>query len=582
MVKTLKKFFSFLLRRKRAFSAFFLTALAAAVLSSLSPYLYKLLVDSVSLKNYSLLFQLILLFAGLKITANFLSTMARYLGDKVAIPTASQIREKIFHHVQELDFAFHANKKTGSLISVFKRGSGAFWSLFLNLFEIFKTGVGLLVVLFFFSRLSYWLLLVMAGLFVANGLASYFLIRANVRRRQEVNEVEDRVSAVIADNFLNYETVKYFAGEERERKRLGENLKDLIEKAWAYGNTFRFMDLSIGTFSAVGMFLILWLTLGKLRAGEITSGDLVMIASFTTSFYFRFFSLLYKSRSIAKHFIDLKRYFGLLSHRSRVRDPAQPVEIEEPKGEIVFEEVTFNYPEGKEGALQDFSLRVKAGETMAFVGRSGAGKTTLVKLLFRLYNLDRGRILIDGTDIKKLRKKDLRKMVGIVPQEPILFNESIGFNITFAEEGASREKTRRVTEMANLLQFVESLPRKFGTRVGERGIKLSGGQKQRLAIARMLLEDPKIIIFDEATSQLDSESEMLVKEALWRVAEGRTVLIIAHRFSTLRNADRIAVLQDGRLKEKGAHPELIKKEGLYKYLWDLQTKDDTFSDTELS
>lgn len=581
MDKTLNRFFGFLFRKKKAFLAFLLVGVTASVFGHLNSYLYKILIDTIPSKNYRVLLYILFLFVGLRIGANWLSTWAYYLGDKVAIPTAAYIRQKIFKHVQELDFAFHASKKTGSLISAFKRGDAAFWGLFFNFREVLGILVGLLVTLFFFSQLSFWLVAVMLGIFLINTIVGYFLIRMNVKRRKGMNKSEDEITGIIADNFLNYETVKYFAGEEKEKSRLKKAFTPFIKKAWKYGNSFRIMDISIGTLSGLGMLVLLWISLFKFRAGTMTGGSLVMVLSFTTSFYFSFFRLLYQARNVAKRFEDLKRYFGLLDKESRIKEPASPKEIKELEGKIEFRNVSFDYPKGRGDALVDFNLYVEPGEVVAFVGRSGSGKTTVVKLLFRLYNLKQGKILVDEVNIKDLRKEDLRSFIGIVPQEPILFNDTIGFNISFGTEDSSRREIKRVAEMANLWGFIKSLPEGLDTPVGERGIKLSGGQKQRLAIARMLLEDPKVTIFDEATSQLDSESEALIQDAFWKASENRTVFIIAHRFSTLRNADRIVVLENGCLVEEGTHRELIEEEGLYKHLWELQAKKKFLIDSDL-
>jgi len=573
MIKILKRYFSFLLLQKEAFFASVLIVVLATVISNLSPYALKLLVNAVSVRDYQLLLYVIVLFAGLKALANALSALGFYLGDKVAIPVSINIRQKIFQHVQELDFKFHTDKKTGSLVSVFKRGDGAFWSLYFNFREILSVAVAFIVTLLFFSQLSFWLVIMTFGLSVVIAILGRFFIKINIKKRQAVNEVEDRTTGIIADNFLNYETVKYFAWDEREQKRLEQNLESLLKRVWAYGNSFRIMDVSIGSVSVFGIFFILLFALKKFKAGDITGGDLVMVSSFTTSFYYSFFRLLYQTRNIAKNFGDIERYFSLLDKEAEIKDPERPQSIGAIKGEIVFDNVVFDYPGGKEEALLNFNLKIEPGQTVAFVGRSGAGKTTVAKLLLRLYNLRGGRILIDGVDISKLKKKQLRRFIGVVPQEPILFNNTIGFNIAFGREESTEQEIKKVAKMANLYDFIESLPNKFQTQVGERGIKLSGGQKQRLAIARMLISNPKIIVFDEATSQLDSESEYLIQDAFWKMAQNKTVLIIAHRLSTLKRADKIVVLENGSLCEQGSHEELIKKEGLYKHLWELQAQE---------
>ena len=417
--------------------------------------------------------------------------------------------------------------------------------------------------------------------FLTNILVGWLLIKSNIRKRAIFNEAEDRISGIITDNLINYETVKFFAQEKKEEGRLKRKFKDWESKLWAYTNSFRLIDITIGTLSNLGILAIFWVAIHRLVAGQMTIGDLVMIASFSTSLYHRFFRLLYHLRDIARNYVDIQRYFSILDNEILIKDPKRPVKIRDTKGEIRFKDVSFNYPDNRENILTNINLHIKPGESVAFVGRSGVGKTTLIRLLLRFYDTNKGNILIDGIDIRRLTKSQLRSLIGIVPQEPILFNNTIGFNIAYGNNQAKKADIIKATEMANLHKFVEGLPLKYETQVGERGIKLSSGQKQRLAIARMLLTNPKIIIFDEATSNLDSESERLIQNALWKIAKNRTVLIIAHRFSTVRRADRIVVMEKDQIVESGPHDELIKKKGLYSYLWQLQSKEQSSQELDL-
>ncbi len=268
----------------------------------------------------------------------------------------------------------------------------------------------------------------------------------------------------------------------------------------------------------------------------------------------------------------MEKYFEILDEEIRIKDPENPVKIEDVRGEIVFDNVSFSYPEGKEDALNNFDLRIKPGQSVALVGESGAGKTTVTKILLRCYDPDSGKVLVDGTDIRKYKKSDFRKHLGVVPQEPILFNQSIEYNIGYGMKNASEEDVKRAARMALLDKFIDSLPNKYETKVGERGIKLSGGQKQRMAIARMILSEPEIIIFDEATSQLDSESEEKIQKAFWKAAEGKTTIIIAHRLSTITQSDRILVMEEGEIIEEGTHKQLSQdKDSRYYKFWQLQT-----------
>lgn len=574
MFKIFKRFYHFLFRYKKAFAFFVIILVAAAVLGNLGPYFYKLLIDSLPSRDYSKIIKILFLFVGARIVANLLNALSHYLGDKILIPAARDARIAVFRYIQDLDFAFHVNKNTGSLISAFKRGDGAFFGLFHDLhFEVGGVFISLLVILFFFSQISLSLVFLILLIFTGNIFLSWRLIKLNIRKRAAFNQAEDRISGVITDNLINYETVKFFAQEKKEAKRLRNEFKDWVVKLWQYANTFRLMDISIGTISNLGSLLIFWLVVKKLIAGESGVGDFVMVASFMTGFYWQFFRLLYHLRNIAKNFTDIQRYFLVLDNKIEVKDPAKPLEIKNIQGEIKFEKVDFSYPDSKDKILKNINLLIKPKETVAFVGRSGVGKTTVVRLLLRFYDVKKGKIMIDGTDIRKLSKSHLRSFFGIVPQEPILFNNTIGYNIIYGKDGTFFSEVVKAAKMANLHDFINALPKKYDTEVGERGIKLSSGQKQRLAIARMLLINPKVIIFDEATSNLDSESERLIQDALWKVAKERTVLIIAHRFSTVRRADKIVVMEKGRIVETGSHQDLIEdKKGLYRYLWLLQSK----------
>lgn len=573
MGKTLKTFYLFLAKYKGALFLHLLVLTLVEILGNIGPYIYKLLVDSATSGKFEMVFKLLLLFVVNKLVVNLGNALSHFLGDRVYIPSSSDARVSIFRRVQDLDFAFHSDKHTGSLISIFKRGDNAFGDFFDSFNEMLKIFVSLLVLLFFFSQVSLLIVLVMLSIFLINLILSLYLIRINMRKRKDFNDSEDKISGIITDNLINYETVKFFAKEEKEENRLKNEFVDWKRKLWSFANSFRLMDISIGTISNIGMFLIFWITITKLSKGQIGIGDFVMIAGFMTGFYYIFFDLLWRLRNIARHFVDIKNYFAILDEEVLVKDPKNPEKIKEVKGDIDFRGVTFDYGNSRSQILKKIDLSIKAGESVAFVGRSGAGKTTLIKLLLRFYDVSEGEILLDGVNIKNLAKSQLRSYLGVVPQEPILFNNTIGYNVAYGNDKATKKDIEQVTKMANLHDFIESLPQKYETPVGERGIKLSGGQKQRLAIARMLLSNPKIIVFDEATSNLDSESEKLIQNSLWKVAKGRTVLIIAHRFSTIRKADRIVVLEDGEITQIGNHEELISDEnGLYYYLWNLQVK----------
>jgi len=312
--------------------------------------------------------------------------------------------------------------------------------------------------------------------------------------------------------------------------------------------------------------------LNQATRGVIQVSDFVMILGFVSAFYPRFFEFIYNFRNIAKNYTDIDNYFSIFDQEVQVKDPAAPKKLGQVDGEVEFKNVTFSYPEGKRGAVKNINLRIRAGQSIALVGSSGVGKTTLVKLLMRFYDVSSGQILIDDIDIKEMEKSYLRSLMGVVPQDPNMFNDTIAFNIGYGNPEATIKEIVAAAKMARLHDFIESLPKKYDTLVGERGVKLSGGQRQRLAIARMILSNPQIIIFDEATSQLDSESEKYIQEAFWKAAQGKTTIIIAHRLSTVVKADKIVVMESQKIKEIGSHKELYhKKDSLYRHFWDLQT-----------
>ena len=574
MIKTLKTFYSFLFNYKKRFSFFIFVLLFSAVLRNTTPYISKLLIDAIPSLDYNLLLKLTFLFVGVRIIVNLLRAFSEYLGAGILLPASRDARIKVFKKIQDLDFAFHVNKSTGMLISVFKRGNSAFFSLFDSLHhDVLKVLISLLVGLFFLAQVTPTLSFLMLFTFLINLFVGWNLIKLNMKKRKVFNESEDKISGIITDNLFNYETVKFFAQEEKEENRLKEEFEDWLDKFWKYVNSFRLIDIVSGTLSNLGILGILLITIKRLQSGLAGVGDLVMVISLTSNFYYELFHLIWRVRDIAKNYTDIESYFSVLSSEISVKDPEKPIDLNDIKGKINFDNVGFSYKDGKQDVLKKMDLHIEPGESVAFVGYSGVGKTTIMRLLLRFYDVTEGRILIDGVDIRKLTKKQLRSSIGIVPQDPILFNNTIKFNLTYGNPSVTEEEMEKAIKIANLSDFIDGLPRRYETLVGERGIKLSGGQRQRLAIARMVLANPKIIIFDEATSSLDSESESLIQESLWEVAKNRTTLIIAHRFSTIAGADKIVVIEKGNIIEMGSHEKLLKKKGIYHHLWKLQTEE---------
>lgn len=574
MLKTLKVFYNFILEKKGLFATFIATVVTSAILYNISPYFYKLFVDTIPSLDYSKLVKLLIIFIGVRITASLTDIASFTLGDTVIINATKNARAKIFKYVQDLDFAFHTSKSTGSLISVFKRGDGAFWAIFYAIHhKISDIVVSFALMAYFFVNTNKTIGLILFISILLAITATYFLVKLNIRLRSKFNEEEDKISGHIVDNLINYETVKLFAKEKWEYDRLMKSFKPWKKALWNFFLSFRLIDIVLGIIVNTTLALILLIALRLSVDGVITIGDFVLVASFLGTFLYKLWDLVFSLRDIAKNYSDIQKYFGILDFDIKVKDPKSPVKLTRVLGEIEFNKVRFSYAGRLKDAINGISLHIRQGQSIAFVGRSGSGKTTLVRLLMRFFDTDKGTITIDGENIKNFTKSDLRSHMGVVPQEPILFNNTISYNIGYGKNNTTLKEIRAAAKLANIDQFIETLPKKYKTLVGERGVKLSGGQKQRVAIARMILADPEIVIFDEATSQLDSESEKLIQEAFWKAAKNKTTFIIAHRLSTIMKADKIVVLENGKIVEVGTHQELLnKKESLYKYLWEMQIK----------
>lgn len=572
VIKILKTFYFFITRKKVIFILFLGVTIASRTSAAVLPYFYKLFVDNLVNQSFSFLVWILVSFVSLRLFTLLANSLSFFLGDIITFDAAINARTSVFKHIQDLDFAFHSNKSTGSLISAIKRGDGAVWELFHAIHHRFsEVIVGFSVMMIFLGKIDLRIAVFSLVSFVLGIVITYYLVRLNMRARKRHNEEEDKISAIIVDNLVNFETVKLFSKEEWELRRLNRSFVDWLAYGWKFVNTFRLIDLSVGSLINLSIFLVLFWGLGRFSKGEITPGDFILILGFVNSFYPKLFDLVWSFRDVAKSFSDLEKYFDILDNEVKIKDSKTPIFLKKVSGEIEYKKVTFSYEEGNKNAVKGIDLKIRGGQSVALVGRSGSGKTTLIKLLMRFYDCSQGEIKIDNIDIQKFTKSHLRSFMGVVPQEPILFNNTIGYNIAYGKARASQKEIEVAAKIANLHDFVESLPAKYETHVGERGIKLSGGQKQRLAIARMVLSDPDIIIFDEATSQLDSENERLIQEALWKVASNKTTIIIAHRLSTAMRTDKIVVMEKGKIIETGSHLELLEKQGLYRRFWNLQT-----------
>ena len=563
--------------KKLTYVGYILVVIASSIMNNISLYFFKLLVDNIATKDYQILFNIVLAYLGFNIVTLLASEASFHLGNMNIIEAAPKLRSTVFAWIEALDMAFHSEKSTGSLISAFKRGDNAFFDFsFIIHHRLLDISISFIVMFYFFVRLDPTIAYIVVGALGLALIAIKFLLQDQIKKRDVFNDEEDKVSDIITDNLINYETVKLFAKEKWEKERLNTAFIPWKKTLWKFSNTYRTIDFVIGGIVFGGIFAVLAVSVRAVSGGTMTVGDFVLVTAFISMFFPRLWDLVWSFRDMARAYSDITKYFALFDNEILVKDPEKPVKIDHVYGEINFENVKFNYPKRKKNAIDGFNLKVGQGQSVALVGKSGSGKTTIAKLLMRFYDVTGGEIGLDGINIKDFAKSDLRNFIGVVPQEPILFNNTIAYNIGYGfkdYKGPSLSEIRKAAKLANIDDFIESLPEKYETMVGERGVKLSGGQKQRLAIARMILSDPDIVIFDEATSHLDSESEKLIQDAFWKARNGKTTIIVAHRLSTIMRADKIVVMENGKIKEIGTHESLLKqKDSLYSHFWNLQIK----------
>jgi ATP-binding cassette subfamily B protein len=577
--KILKTYFHYVLQKKWLYVVVMISVLAIAFLDGLYPYLSGNIVDRLSISAFEdgkeLLIALILMLTARGIVEEILFYLEGFIDIKFL---ERKPRVDYVKKIQSLDYKFHSSKSTGSLISISSRINRAFNSLFnsLNIWgfiHIFDVTIST----YFLYRIDP----LVAGIFVLTILVSvlvgYPLLKWNVKVRKKFIDQSDKIGGIVSDNMIGFETVKAFGQEEYEIDRLEKRFDKWEKEGMKYILTFRVFDTSIYIITLLSTALLIYIAYQRVLNGAWTTGVLVTIIGYATNMIWKAFNIVYKAKDFMKASVDLEKFVDVMESKASIEERKGAKELGEIKKGIEFRNVSFTYTEQEDGeekeyVLEDVDFPVKLGQTVALVGKSGSGKTTLAKLLMRYYDVDKGSIQINGIDVRDLKLKSLRKTIGLVPQDPVMFNESVKYNVAYGNPKASMDRIRKAAKSAALDEFVNSLPKGYGTMVGERGIKLSGGQRQRLAIARVMLENPDIIIFDEATSQLDSENERAIQEAFENLTENKTTVVIAHRLSTIMHADKIVVFDEGKIVEIGTHNELMELDGIYSRLWKLQTE----------
>jgi ATP-binding cassette subfamily B protein len=506
-----------------------------------------------------------------RVLSMLLNQVRDVLFTKVGQHAVRELNNRTFRHLHRLSLRFHLERRTGGLSRVIERGTrGIDLILRMGIMQLVPTALELALVCAILVYYFDWLYVAIVLATVA--VYMWFTFAASERRiaiRREMNESDTDANTKAIDSLLNFETVKYFGNEDVEARRFDASMARYERAAVKTYYSLGVLNSGQSLIFTAGMTLVMWLAAKSVIAGTHTVGDFVMINAMMIQLYLplNFMGMIY--REIKQGLVDLETMFALLAESPEVEDKpgAKPLVVTD--GTIRFESVSFSY-EADRRILDNVSFEVPAGKMVAIVGPSGAGKSTISRILFRFYDIQSGRVTIDGQDIRDVTQASLRAAIGVVPQDTVLFNDTVLYNIRYGRVDASEAEIRHAAELAQIDGFIRMLPAGYNTMVGERGLKLSGGEKQRVAIARTILKGPPILMLDEATSALDSHTEKEIQDALDRVAQDRTTLVIAHRLSTIVHADNIIVLERGRLVEQGTHAELIAKGGLYASLWSRQ------------
>ena len=511
---------------------------------------------------------LILAYGLARLTSQGFNELRNGVFAKVAQRAVRRIALSAFRHIHSLSLRFHLDRRTGGLARAVERGiAGIEFLLSFMLFNVIPTLFEILVVSAILWRLYNWQFAAVTLATIVTYIGFTFIITDwRVRFRREMNERNSEANTKSVDSLLNYETVKYFANEEHEAQRYDRALQAYERAAVKSETTLALLNVGQGGIIASGLIGIMLLAGQGVAAGRMTIGDFVLVNAYLIQLYMplNFLGMVY--RNIKQSLTDIEQMMGLLKIRPEIEDRLGAPALAVKRGMVAFRNVDFRYDPRRE-ILRDVDFAVPPGARVAIVGPSGAGKSTIARLLFRFYDVSDGAIEIDGQDIRDVTQDSLRRAIGVVPQDTVLFNDTIYYNIAYGRPGAGRAEIEEAARLAHIHDFIAALPDGYQTMVGERGLKLSGGEKQRVAIARVILKAPKILVFDEATSALDTKTEREIQASLAEVAAGHTTLAIAHRLSTVVDADQILVIEAGRIVERGHHRELLARGGVYAEMW---------------
>ena len=494
---------------------------------------------------------------------------------KVTQRAIRRVAIKVFDHLHALSLRFHLERQTGGVSRDIERGSrGISFLLNFMLFNILPTllEIGLVAVILL-SNYDIWFSVIIFTTLAAYIALTLIITEWRMIFRRTMNDMDSKANTRAIDSLLNYETVKYFGNESWEAQRYDEHLQKWETAAVHNQTSLAALNAGQSAIIALGVTMLMLLASDGVVKGSMSLGDLVLVNAFMLQLYMPLHFLGFVYREIKHSLADMEKMFTLLMESEEIKDKSGASDLVQGDASVRFENVNFSYEPNRQ-ILFDMSFDIPAGHNIAIVGNSGSGKSTISRLLFRFYEVTSGRILVNDQNIRNITQKSLRATIGIVPQDTVLFNESIYYNIAYGRPDASCEEVFEAAKSAHIHNFIESLPDKYETTVGERGLKLSGGEKQRVAIARAILKRPKILIFDEATSALDSKSEKAIQEELKRIATNRTTLTIAHRLSTIADADQILVMDRGKIIERGRHQELLVAKGFYAHMWELQQQEE--------